>query len=75
VQPQDIHWLRGFRHRHEVRRDGFDVEDVSIGLFFRRAQMAFSASKHQPAFVSECADQGLIFASFLASVVRARRVS
>jgi hypothetical protein len=25
VQPQDIRWLRGLRHRHEVRRDGFDL--------------------------------------------------
>jgi hypothetical protein len=25
VQPQDIRWLRDLRHRHEVRRDGFDV--------------------------------------------------
>ena len=25
MQPQDIRWLRDVRHRHEVRRDGFDV--------------------------------------------------
>ena len=31
VQPQDIRWLRGLRHRHEVRRDGFDV--FSAGSF------------------------------------------
>src|SRR3984957_12152818 len=28
VQPQDIRCLRGPRHRHEIRRDGFDVLSV-----------------------------------------------
>jgi len=30
VQPQDIRWLRGLRHRHEVRRDGFDVPSARL---------------------------------------------
>nr|WP_197681329.1 hypothetical protein [Afipia sp. GAS231] len=30
MQPQDIRWLRGLRHRHEVRRDGFDVLSVRL---------------------------------------------
>lgn len=25
VQPQHIRWLHGLRHRHEIRRDDFDV--------------------------------------------------
>jgi hypothetical protein len=25
VQPQNSRWLRGLRHRHDVRRDSFDI--------------------------------------------------
>jgi hypothetical protein len=38
VQPQDIRRLRGLRHRHEVRRDGFDV--LSARLLRKRAHAA-----------------------------------
>ena len=38
VQPQDIRGLRGLRHRHEVRRDGFDV--LSARLLRKRPHAA-----------------------------------
>src|SRR3984893_6045359 len=38
VQPQDIRRLRGLRHRHEVRRDGFDV--LSARLLRKRSHAA-----------------------------------
>ena len=30
LQPQDIRWLRGLRHRHEVHRYDFDVLSVRL---------------------------------------------
>jgi len=38
VQPQDVRWLRGLRHRHEVCRDGFDV--LSARLLRKRLHAA-----------------------------------
>jgi hypothetical protein len=38
VQPQDIRWFRHLRHRHEVRRDGFDV--LSAQLLCKRPHAA-----------------------------------
>src|SRR5450755_3624588 len=38
MQPQDIRWLRGLRHRNEVRRDGFDV--LSARLLRKRPHVA-----------------------------------
>src|SRR5208282_6459546 len=38
VQPQDIYWLGGLRHRNEVRRDGFDV--LSARLLRKRPHAA-----------------------------------
>jgi hypothetical protein len=38
VQPQNVRCLCGLRHRHEVRRDGFDV--LSAGLLRKRPHSA-----------------------------------
>lgn len=47
----------------------------SMGISVSDFSPDFISSGAHDAFVSRCADQGLIFASFLASAARATRVS